>query len=284
MEILMRRTMEYDKTEQHPSYLRPVNLYHCGHEQCKPSHSFGPAIRPHFLIHYILQGTGSYYVDGKVYHLQGREGFLICPGVTTFYCADDKDPWEYCWIGFDGYDVPAILQECGLSPASLIFSDRSGGLLWKDILELIDLFTKRKGNEFTYLGQLYRCFSHMYLPPENSSKLVYEAQMDKALEYIHNNYSYEIAVTDIANYLCIDRSYLYKIFMKHINVSPQQYLINYRLSISQKLLKDTSLSITEIAYSCGFKDASSFDKHFKKYSGITPNQYRSGKFYADAAK
>lgn len=255
---------------------RPLILYHCGHEQCKPSHSFGPAIRPHYLIHYVLHGKGNYYVNGVTYHLKGGQGFLINPGVTTFYKADEKDPWEYCWIGFDGYDVPAIFQSCGLSQTSLVLSDQSNGLLWDGIMKLVHDFNERLGNELTYLGQLYFCFSCMYLPKDNYSGLIHESHMVKALEYIHNNYTYDIKITDIAKYLCIDRTYLYKLFMIYKKVSPQQYLIHYRLNISQKLLKESDLTVTEIAYSCGFRDTSSFNKHFKKFYQTTPLKYRNG--------
>jgi AraC-like DNA-binding protein len=256
--------------------IRPVILYHCGHEQCSPSHSFGPAVRPHYLIHYCLHGQGTYYVNGAVFHIKGGEGFLIYPGVTTLYRADDKDPWEYCWIGFGGFDVPTILHSCGMSAANPVFSDHYNGTLWEDIRELIFMFTERKGNEFTYLAQLYHCFSHMCLPFGASFEFVHEAHISKALDYIHNNYTYDIAISDVAKHLSIDRTYLYKLFMTNLSVSPQQYLINYRLGISKKLLRDTSLTVTEVAYSSGFRDSSSYNKHFKKHFNMTPLQYRSG--------
>ncbi len=138
---------------------RPLVLYHCGHEQCKPSHSFGPAIRPHYLIHFVLHGQGTYHVNGSVYHVGEGEGFLIHPGVTTLYCADDQNPWEYCWIGFDGYDVPTVLKLSGLSHTSLILKDYSNGMLQKDLFSLILAFTERQGNDLFYLGLLYRCLS-----------------------------------------------------------------------------------------------------------------------------
>lgn len=253
----------------------PLSLYHCGHEQCKPSHSFGPAIRPHYLFHYILSGQGTYYVNGESYHLKEGNGFLITPGVTTLYVADMEEPWEYCWIGFDGTDIKTVLQNCGLNSNNLIFTDQSNGLLRKNLLSLIHNFTKGKGNEYTYMGQLYLCFSHMYTSTNCQAKPIYEDHIIKALDYIHHNYTYDIKISDVARYISIDRTYLYKLFMTYKNLSPQQYLIRHRLNIAGELLMDTNLNVTEIAFSCGFKDASSFNKHFKKHFNITPLQYRS---------
>jgi AraC-like DNA-binding protein len=266
-----------DTYENNISFSSPLALYHCGHEKCKPSHSYGPAVRPHYLIHYILHGKGKYYVNDSTYSLKEGDGFLITPGITTLYCADEEDPWEYCWIGFDGYDVNAVLQSCGLSYGSLIFTDLSNGLFKKSLLSLIHNFTEGRGNELAYIGQLYLCFSYICRPKDKTSNYIYKAHMAKALEYIQHNYSYDIKISDMAKYLSIDRTYLYKLFLSYKKISPQQYLINYRLSIAQNLLKESDLSVTEIAYSCGFKDASSFNKHFKNHLNITPMQFRTDK-------
>ena len=66
-----------------------------GREQCMGSHSFGPAKRAHYLIHFIIKGKGVFFADEKKYVLKQRDMFLIRPGETTFYYADEEDPWEY---------------------------------------------------------------------------------------------------------------------------------------------------------------------------------------------
>lgn len=255
----------------------PLTLYHCGHEQCKPSHSFGPAIRPHYLIHYVLNGQGQYHIDGTTYQLVKGDGFLITPGTTTLYSADEHNPWEYCWIGFDGYDVKTILQNCGFTQNKLTFTDSTNGELSNILLSLIEAFTEGKGNEYTYLGQLYLIFSFMCAETFTSRQLYYETHLEKALDYIHHNYTYDIKIIDVAKYIGIDRTYLYKLFKNHKKMSPQQYLSNFRLNIAQKLLEESDLSITEIVYSCGFKDGSAFNKQFKKQLNVTPSQYRSNR-------
>lgn len=259
---------------------RPISLYHCGRERCKPSHSFGPAIRPHYLFHYILKGKGTYYVDHTAYHLKKGNGFLIKPGVTTLYAADEEDPWEYCWVGFDGTQAKTVLQTCGFANNNLIFTDKSNGAFSSYMVALIQDFAEGNGNEYSYMGQLYLCFSAMY-SNEHSDVQIHETYILKALDYIHHNYTYEIRISDLANYVSIDRTYLYKLFMTYQGVSPQQYLIQYRLTIAGELLMNSDLNVTEIAYSCGFKDAPSFNKHFKKYFKMPPLQYRLAKHFSN---
>ncbi len=251
-----------------------LTLFHCGYERCKPSHSFGPAIRPHYLFHFVLNGCGKYYANNRVYPVSKGQGFLIIPGETTYYQADDNNPWEYCWIGFDGLDVKKILTSCGLDNNRLIFNDKSEGKLEETLMGLFDMYEDGHNNEYTILGQLYLCFSHMYNNPTNNPNLLWESYLEKALSYIHNNYVYDIQVSDIANHVGIDRTYLYKIFKAHKYMSPLEYLNNYRLNIAKSLLVETELNITEILYSSGFTNTSAFYKHFKKNIKMTPLEYR----------
>ena len=93
----------------------PVRLYFSGHEQTSPSHACGPGIWPHYLLHYVLSGTGTFQSEKQSWRLTAGDAFLIIPGVVSAYAASSTDPWEYCWIGFDGRDAADILSACGIS-------------------------------------------------------------------------------------------------------------------------------------------------------------------------
>ena len=97
----------------------------------------------------------------------------------------------------------------------------------------------------------------------------------KAVEFIQTNYANPIRVTDIADYVCINRSYLYTLFRKELHMSPQEYLSNYRLTRASELLIVTDLSVESVAFSCGYSDPLVFSKAFKAKTGQTPSRYRS---------
>ena len=99
-----------------------LTLKSCGCSATSPFHCFGPAVRPYCLIHIIRNGKGIFQIDGKTYYLQKGQGFFIPPDVLTFYQADEKDPWEYLWVGFGGSEVPDILKQVGLSSEQPVFS------------------------------------------------------------------------------------------------------------------------------------------------------------------
>ena len=70
--------------------------------------------------------------------------------------------------------------------------------------------------------------------------------------------------------LSLDRKYFSKIFKKELQMSPNEYLINYRLSRACELMETTTLTIAEIAATVGYDNQFSFSRVFKKYKQISP--------------
>ena len=82
-------------------HMADINPRICGVEACAPGHSFGPAVREYFLLHYVVRGKGIFRRGKREYTLQAGEIFVIRPGEVTYYEADMRAPWEYMWAGFD---------------------------------------------------------------------------------------------------------------------------------------------------------------------------------------
>jgi AraC family transcriptional regulator of arabinose operon len=96
----------------------------------------------------------------------------------------------------------------------------------------------------------------------------------KAVEFVQNNYCNPIKVTDIAKYVCVNRSYLYTLFQNSMEMSPQQFLTAFRLTKATELLELTSLTIESIALSCGYSDPLVFTKAFHQLKKMSPSAYR----------
>ena len=98
--------------------------------------------------------------------------------------------------------------------------------------------------------------------------------MEKAESYIGTNYSYPVTVEDVADYVGISRSHLFRSFQTYMNCSPKEYLSEFRIKQACRLLKETDLSISAIAYSVGFENNLYFSKAFRKEKQMSPTQYR----------
>ena len=88
------------------------------------------------------------------------------------------------------------------------------------------------------------------------------------------NLSYPITVEDIASYVGLSRSHLFRSFEIVMQQSPKEYLTDFRMKQACYLLEHSNLSITAIANSVGFDNGLYFSKTFHKKKGLSPKEYR----------
>ena len=84
-----------------------LSVYNVGFQKCNSLYQWGPGVRDHYLIHYIISGKGTYHVNGESISLSAGDSFLVYPNTEVTYCADNDTPWEYAWVGFTGIDDPS---------------------------------------------------------------------------------------------------------------------------------------------------------------------------------
>jgi AraC-like DNA-binding protein len=256
-----------------------LNMYQCGTQDCVPGHSYGPAVRDHFLIHYILEGKGIFQVGSKTYPLNAGQGFLICPGIITYYQADFDNPWNYSWVGFNGLMAGSFLQQANLTVDNPIFTYTKDDFMNRCFEEMLATKELKKGRELRLLSLLYRFLSLLIeecgVGFFNGSTSRKEFYIKKAVEFIEMNYSSKISIGEIAYYIGLDRSYLGSIFKDYTESSLQYFLINFRLNKACELMRNKSLSIGDISRSVGYDDPLLFSKVFKKMKGVSPKNYKN---------
>lgn len=254
-------------------------LCYCGYAKCQPLHSFGPAVRPNYIIHYILEGKGMYSIDDSSFPLCAGQGFLIPPNVQTFYTADQEQPWRYLWVGFDGMGAAEYVSDARISRANPVFTCKNAGRLKDIVFEMLQHNTFGVHNEFKLQSLLFDFFSVLTesaagLPTAGTNTDKGGLYVKKAIEFIQNNYATPIKVSDVAAYAAVSRSYLYKLFIDVTGRSPQEYLTAFRLTRAAELLSFTGLSVESVAISCGYSDPLVFSKAFKEWQGKTPSAFR----------
>ncbi len=234
-----------------------------GYENCEKSHYFGPAVRTHWLIHFVVSGFGFYKIADRQYNVGPGEMFVIPPYEETFYKADGEKPWSYIWIGFTSDEkLPVQLSDTIRCPQALgIFNSM------KKCSEI------SSGRSAFLTARLWDLFS-LLLSDEKSD----EDYIEKALDCIHSEYMTPITVEQIARRLNLDRSYFSVLFKKKTGVSPKQYLLNYRMSIAASLITENCKSVSVAACSVGYTDIYNFSKMFKRCYGMSPSEYiKAGK-------
>lgn len=230
-----------------------------GYEQCAPNHGYGPAIRPCWILHFVISGKGYFRREGREYTINPGEIFVIPPYLETYYEADKKTPWYYTWIGFecdggisDVFDQPVI--RC--PGVSKVFDDmrrcqnmQSGksAFLSAKIWELVSNVLESGKKEKDYIEQAISC--------------------------INSEYMTDISVNALARRLNIDRCYLSSMFSKKVGMSPSQYMLNLRLEKAAELMVKYGESPSVASASVGYADIYNFSKMFKKKYGLSPRNY-----------
>ena len=261
-----------------------LGLYQFGWEHCEPSHSFGPAMRNHFLFHYVISGTGTLIAENSKkesisYSIKSGQGFMIFPNQICTYIADAQQPWEYVWIEFDGLRAKETVELSGLCVNSPVYKAK-----YKDVAqtmkdEMLYIINHKDDSPFHLIGHLYLFIDSLVkssaITQISKSNNLRDFYIKEALSFIEQNFQNDITVEEIAACCGLNRSYFGKIFHEVLGKSPQEFLISYRMTKATELLKLTSLSIAEVGSAVGYSNQLHFSRAFKKIYGISPRQWRN---------
>ena len=99
-------------------------------------------------------------------------------------------------------------------------------------------------------------------------------RINKVAEYINKNYDREIKLSEVSSLINMSEVAFCRFFRKRTSKSFVEYLNNVRTGVATKLLADTTKSISEICFECGFNNISNFNRCFKKKKGCTPTEFR----------
>lgn len=237
--------------------LNPVSF---GSERCASLHAFGPAVRTHWLLHYVVSGRGIYRREGREYPVRAGEIFVIRPYEETFYRADAERPWEYVWIGFTAdFPLPEAFAQAVVSCPEA-----------NEIFARMRRCASYGNGRSAYLSSCLWSLAALLMESEPASEPDY---VEKALHCIHSEYGTPLTVAGIAERLNLDRSYFSTLFSQTVGTPPGEYLRTYRLKKAAELMLLHCEKPSTAAASVGYEDLFHFSKSFKKHYGLSPRAY-----------
>ncbi|WP_221366946.1 AraC family transcriptional regulator [Clostridium perfringens] len=257
-----------------------MNVDECGIEQGIPGLGYNYEVLKNAVIHYVTKGYGTFKFNGKVYTLKKGDIFILLKGMQVEYVASIDDPWEYYWIGFSGSNANEYLNRTSITNSCVANCEENSKIpqIILNMCEISKTYNPSKSDDILLLKELYSLLYALIeefpKPFEYKDKELHTYIQD-ALNFINSNYMHSITVQEIADYVNLSRSYLYKMFIKNLGISPQRYLINLRMYKATLLLKGTKLPIGEVASSVGYSDSLLFSKTFSKHFSMSPLNYRN---------
>jgi AraC family transcriptional regulator len=102
-------------------------------------------------------------------------------------------------------------------------------------------------------------------------------KLQQTFDYINAKLYENVSLTEIATELDMSQYYFCRLFKKSTGITPHQYLIQQRVERAKELLRqpENKIKIADVAMDCGFANPSHFAKHFRKYTGVSPKQFRN---------
>ena len=262
----------------------PLSLVQFGWHRTTSGYGYGPMVRDHCLIHFIIKGTGRVLASDMEYTVQPGECFAVFPHQIAYYESDQQDPWMYFWLGFEGAWSLDLMKSAGFSHELIIRPILDEDALFRILQRGIDL-TMSADNALYFSGLLQQTLHHLISRPAPMEKYLDDCKRRHnplGNEYvrivtsiIETSYRERLSVNEMASRMGLNRSYLTTLFKEYTGRSIQEYLIEFRLQQSILRLQRTNYSVKQVALECGFNDSLYFSRLFKAHYGISPREYRA---------
>ena len=266
-----------------PAYIKKGQL------SCYPDYRAVSHWHDDFEFILILNGSMSYNVNGNHLLLQTGEGLFVNSRSFHYGYSDTHTDCSFFCILLS----PELLSSneyfrttC-INPltqnAQFPFQKLTVAVPWQYsiINDLSELYTVN--NQKLYPFHIVQKFAHILeiLFQNMNSSTEYEQNKDDIqaitamIGFVQKHYQNKLILKDISNAGNCGKTKCTSLFQKYLSMSPISFLNHYRLKRGSLLLRSTSMSITEIAYACGFSTTSYFCELFHKYYNITPGAYRN---------
>ena len=234
---------------------------------------WGPGLLDHYLLIQFLSGSGQYESAAGQIRFFAGDALLLYPNTECSFRPEEGIALDYLGLGFDGKAVPELLAATDFSPQSPVLTPREPAALTRRIQAAIQAWGMTAEAQLAAAGQLYLVFSLLSEQQASSSTDMGPVYVQRAVDFIARNYSHPMSVEDIAACAGISRSHLYRVFIQHFGISPNQYLVEYRIKKACVLLKQGDLPVAAVASSVGFEDHLYFSKVFRRIMQTTPTAY-----------
>lgn len=259
----------------------PFYLEMAGISYCDATYRMRRQESSETVLEYIVEGCGYLNVDGENYMASAGEAYILRKRTTHVYWSDAKSPWVKIFFNIRGSLAEKLLDEYRLgSGDKVVLNARGLEQDFRDMLEHVSEDTVAQSKIFDraavdFLGLIIKLSNLDQLGSESGGELMSaQDEMNRLIEYITMNQRRLVSNQELADLIFRSKNYVMKRFFSDFGVTPYEYQIQQKIFSARNLLKNTKLSVKEIADLIGYNDQHYFSTMFKKRCGMSPAQYR----------
>lgn len=259
----------------------PLRINNCGfyriHDGQEVRTTY-PKGRNDYQLIYIAAGKGNFKFQDKNIVVDKGNMVLYRPGEQQIYKYSPTDKVEVYWVHFTGSQVEDFLLNCNLPKGKNVFyTGTSSDFQWL-YNQMIRELQLRRNNYDELLQILLR---HLLLITNRSIQEQEKGiqnlfnEIESAIHFFNKNYNKPITIEQYAKEHFISTNRFIQNFKNVAGVTPQQYIIQLRISVAKELLVSSDKNIKEIAFEIGYNNALYFSRLFRKTVGLSPSDYRA---------
>ncbi|GAE36286.1 AraC family transcriptional regulator [Halalkalibacter akibai] len=260
-----------------------VDVYATGRERTSSTSYRWDGMRrekeENFVFQYTLQGEGSIDIKGNTYSLLPGQAFMVqVPDEHCYYLPETSEGWEFIFLTLRGQAASTCWEKITSQFGHILQIPLNSNLiqLVMNIYQqacdedLIDQYYA-SSQAYAFIMECYR-----YSKQLRSSGHLPDSVL-RAVHYIEMYYQLPLTIEDIANSANLSKYYIIRLFRETLNMTPIQYLQKIRLQQAIHLLRNSDLTIKDIAGKTGYSNDNYFNKVFRKVIGISPGDFRKRK-------
>lgn len=231
-----------------------------------------------FEFELVISGSARHTVNGETNTISRGDMYLILP--TDIHGLELEEEGELYNIMFResiiSKDILLEFLNSNLNTVHLSHEDftRICFLIESAIKES----TEKRRFASLFMHNLIECIFITFLRNQQTNvkkTIPQQGVVHAALIYIQSHYTSNLTLHDVATHVFLSDSYFSRLFHIKTGVTFKKYLSNLRLVYATKLLRSSSLSVTEICFDCGYTSFSHFLRSFRETYGTSPGEYRS---------
>lgn len=217
-------------------------------------------------------GEGKFLSAGTEHIISDGDVFMFSPRTPHEYYPISGN-WQIYFCVFSGDGIEGLFSYLGFERTEVFTGDTTK--LRGDFKELCEMT-----DPMSMSIQLYKILGNIsHLTRSNPHRTHIEknkhGKILPVLDYIEQNYKRPVTLDDMADLICVSKSYLCRTFRGAYGITPVNYLLKTRINRAKQLLISTDMKIKLLSTECGFNDTSYFCMVFKRMEGITPDEFRS---------
>ncbi len=221
------------------------------------------------LFEYVISGEGEVLVDGAWQSVRAGDFYILRCGEAHDYRASRSDPWEKLWVNYVADYTDSLLSSYGVK--SGVYHSESVKVYFEELIKLTKASSLDEHTAFSIADRIHKIIRSAAIENERS-----ETEDKYGIRRLISTYIYKkINLDELAEKLHMSKSNMIREFKKSYGVTPYNYLLEQKMESAKILLKETKLSIREIADKLCIFDEHYFSTVFYKKVGIRPREYRN---------